>query len=429
LSGGSKWGVWLIELGALLVAATLGFKLIKRSFGVRAAVISLALSLATLILVIEGGNRPAEFALPLQFACLWLVARLDNPRHEQQRIFVLALLCGLIFWTKQNAVGIAIATALYLIVSRIRSSQWRWLARDLFLLTIGFALPSIAVTAYLATRNALPHFWEAAFVYNFVYSADGPSASARNLAVATKYLFLTGLLPLALIGFGSALWAWLSKAPVFRDHRALLSVALIGLPVELVLFNLSGRSYAHYAITLLPLLTVFAGLAVWIIVDHLMKLAVRDMLLVGASLALLLALAIAKHATAGDRLASLRAGAQLSSYIEQSTASTDTVLLWGAETSINFLSQRASPSRFSYQFPLYHQGYTNETLIVEFLDAILAERPRMIIDTGNPATPIFDFPITTPAIQQRIEAIQAAYRMAGDLAGGTLYEPVPAVTP
>ncbi len=408
LSGGSKWGVWLLELAALVLAATLGFKLVKRAFGTQAAVVSLALWLASLIYVIQGGNLTTEYTLPLQFACLWLAAGLDQTRHETRRLFAIGLLCGLIFWTKQNAAGIGIAVALYLIISRSAARQ---------------------LVAYFATRGALPQLWDAAFVYNLIYAVDTPSALLQNLGGATKYLILTGLLPLALIGYGVAVWAWLSKAAFFQEHQALLSVALIGLPIELLLFNLSGRSYLHYTMTLLPLLAVFAGLAVWAIMARLVKIKVRDMILAGACLAFLLVVAGARHHAARDQIARFRAGAQVAAIVEQSTAASDTVLLWGAETRINFFSQRASPSRFAYQFPLYHPAYTDEGLINEFLDAILQERPRMIIDTGNPATPIFDFPITTPAIQQRIEALQATYRATGDLGGGTLYEPVSATTP
>ncbi|HSN78111.1 MAG TPA: glycosyltransferase family 39 protein [Anaerolineae bacterium] len=429
LSGGSKWGVWLIELAALLLATTLGFKLIKRAFGTQAAVVSLALWLASLIYVIQGGNLTTEYTLPLQFACLWLATGLDVTRYATRRIFAIGLLCGLIFWTKQNAAGIGIAVALYLIISRSAARQWGRLGRDLVSLASGFAILSAAVVAYFATRGALTQLWDAAFVYNLIYAVDGPSALLQNLGGTTRYLFVTGLLPLALIGYGVAVWAWLSKAAFFQEHRALLSVALLGLPIEFLLFNLSGRSYPHYAMTLLPFLALFAGLAVWAIMGRLAMIQVRDIALAGASLALLLVVAGARYYAARDQIARSRAGAQVSSIIEQSTAPSDTVLLWGAETSINFFSQRASPSRFSYQFPLYHPAYTSEALITEFLDAILAERPRMIIDTGNPATPIFDFPITTPAIQQRIEAIQAIYRVTGDLGGGTLYEPVSAIAP
>jgi 4-amino-4-deoxy-L-arabinose transferase-like glycosyltransferase len=341
----------------------------------------------------------------------------------------IGLLCGLIFWTKQNAAGIGIAVALYLIISRSAARQWGRLGRDLVSLAAGFALPSAAVVAYFATRGALPQLWDAAFVYNFIYAVDAPSALLQNLGGTTRVLFVTGLLPLALIGYGIAVWAWLSKAASFQEQRALLSVALIGLPIEFLLFNLSGRSYPHYAMTLLPLLALFAGLAVGAITGRLSKIKVRSTFLAGASLALLLAVAVARHSVARDHLAEVRAGAQVSAVIEQTTAPSDTVLLWGAETRINFFAQRTSPSRFSYQFPLYHPAYTNEALITEFLDALLQERPRMIVDTGNPATPIFDFPISTPAIQQRVEALQAIYRVTGDLGGGTLYEPVSATTP
>ncbi|MEI2692214.1 MAG: glycosyltransferase family 39 protein [Anaerolineae bacterium] len=150
LTGGSKWGVWLIELAALLLAAGLGFKLVKRIFGTTAAVVSLSLWLASLTLVIEGGNLTTEYTLPLQFACLWLVARLDEPKHETRQLFAIGLLCGLIFWTKQSLTGIAGAIALYLTISRSYARQWHRLGRDLVMLTAGFAIPTIGIVAYFA---------------------------------------------------------------------------------------------------------------------------------------------------------------------------------------------------------------------------------------------------------------------------------------
>ena len=57
--------------------------------------VSLTLWLASLILVIEGGNRVTEYTLPLQFACLWLAAGLDQTRHETRRLFAIGLLCAM----------------------------------------------------------------------------------------------------------------------------------------------------------------------------------------------------------------------------------------------------------------------------------------------------------------------------------------------
>lgn len=429
LSGGSPWGVWLIELAALVLATGLGFKLVKRAFGTQAAVASLTLWLASLIFVIQGGNLTTEYTLPLQFACLWLVAGLDDSPHKIQGIFAIGLLCALIFWTKQNAAGIGIAIALYLIISRSKRGRWSWLGRELLTLVAGFATLSMGVVAYFAAHHALPQFLSAAFTYNLNYTAGGLGSLLQNLGIPTRYFLVTGLLPLALVGYGIALWMLVSRATLFRKHQALLSVGLIGLPIEWLFFNISGRSYLHYAMALLPWLAVFAGLAVMAIMYVLERIKVPSSVVTVISIVLLAVFAFRGIESRKNQVMHRQASAQVATHIQESTMPTDTILLWGAETSINFFSQRASPSRFSYQYPLYHPAYTDEGLITEFLDAILQERPRMIIDTGNPATPIFDFPIATPAIQQRIETIQAIYRVTGDLSGGTLYEPVSAITP
>jgi 4-amino-4-deoxy-L-arabinose transferase-like glycosyltransferase len=428
LTGGSKWGVWLIELAALLLAAGLGFKLVKRIFGTTAAVVSLSLWLASLTLVIEGGNLTTEYTLPLQFACLWLVARLDEPKHETRQLFAIGLLCGLIFWTKQSLTGIAGAIALYLTISRSYARQWHRLGRDLVMLTAGFAIPTIGIVAYFATHGALTQLWSAAFAYNFVYTSNGLHHLLRYLTIQTRFV-VTGLLPLALIGYAAALWMWLTRAIFFRNHRTLLSVSLIGLPLEMLLFNVSGRAYLHYTMALLPWLAIFAGMGVYVIMHHWPKVKAYEGIIAGTSIVLLAMSLLARSLTSGGQTAYSQATARFSTHLRELTAPTDSLLLWGAETSVNFLAQRASPSRFSYQFPLYTKDYTSEALIVEFLDAILAERPRMIIDTGNLATPIFDFPITTPAIEAKVEAIQTIYRATGSLAGGTLYEPAPATAP
>ncbi len=423
LAGGSDWGVWLLELAALVLAATLGYRLVRRAFGVEAAVVSLALWLASLILVIQGGNRTTEFALPLQFACLWLAADVHAPRHDVRRAAAIGLLCALLFWTKQNAVGVGIAVALYLVIDRTRTGQWGRLGRELAALAAGFAAVSAAVVAYFALQGALPQLWSAAFVYNFAYVAGNLDAFLRNLVDPAKYLVVTGLLPLALIGYGAAVWGWLSRAAFFRDQRALLSVCLIWLPVEFLLFNLSGRAYLHYAMTLLPVLAVFAGLGYWAISQRLRSWRPRTAWIVVAAIGLLALTAAVRYHFSRDAIAYAKAGERVAASIQESTTPADTVLVWGAESSVNFFAQRGSPSRFVYQFPLYHPGYASEALILEFLDAIVQARPAMIIDTGNPATPLFDFPIDTPAIRERVAAIRSLYGSGSPLAGGTLYRP------
>jgi hypothetical protein len=99
------------------------------------------------------------------------------------------------------------------------------------------------------------------------------------------------------------------------------------------------------------------------------------------------------------------------------------VLLWGAESAVNFFAGRKCPSRFVYQYPLYTSGYANEGVILEFLDGIIRERPRLIIDTRNRRTPIYSFPVQSDAIREKVGYLQAHYRPVGETGEGwVVYE-------
>ncbi len=113
---------------------------------------------------------------------------------------------------------------------------------------------------------------------------------------------------------------------------------------------------------------------------------------------------------------------EVSNYIRSNSDSDDFVLLWGAEAGVNFAAQRRSPSRFVYQYPLYMRGYVNEQIIEEFLGDVIRKRPRLIIDTHNPETPFYDFPIQTDTIMSRIEYLKTHYRYKGEINGWTVYE-------
>jgi hypothetical protein len=57
--------------------------------------------------------------------------------------------------------------------------------------------------------------------------------------------------------------------------------------------------------------------------------------------------------------------------------------MWGAETAINFLSDRRSPTRFVYQYPLYRLCYVDGAMVEEFLIDIKNNEPAVIIDTSG----------------------------------------------
>ena len=72
---------------------------------------------------------------------------------------------------------------------------------------------------------------------------------------------------------------------------------------------------------------------------------------------------------------------KLVDYVAERTSNDETVQVWGFDAGINYLANRASPSRFGYTYPLQMGGtnpYEGEYR-AEFLDKIYARPPRYVL--------------------------------------------------
>jgi hypothetical protein len=66
-------------------------------------------------------------------------------------------------------------------------------------------------------------------------------------------------------------------------------------------------------------------------------------------------------------------------FIENNTTEGDFVLIMGAESAINFVTRRPSPTKFVYQYPL--QSLMARPMVREYLRQIMENKPKLIIDT------------------------------------------------
>jgi hypothetical protein len=74
-------------------------------------------------------------------------------------------------------------------------------------------------------------------------------------------------------------------------------------------------------------------------------------------------------------------------FIQLNTNSQDYLLMWGAESGVNFLSKRPAPSRYVYQYPLNLDGFTTYEMVTQFENDLKEKVPIIIIDTLNPKLP------------------------------------------
>lgn len=431
ISGGSRWGVWGIEFISLLLAAFISFVLIKKIFGRLPALFSLCLWLLSFIGIISGGNYATEYTLPMQFACLWLAYESEKRGGYSWRGYLIGLLSGIAFFTKQNAAGIGLAIILFLLISKSKAGEWKKAVADLSLILLGGITTFVVIVSYLASKGAIQQFWEAAFIYNFIYSSS--SLMGRVKSIITGMFYLSTLTLLAFIGWSASLVGLKFKKLALNKKIdptivPFLSIGLIDLPIELIMASISGYSYRHYFIALLPIYTVFAGFTFWMLLSQpsnsqipkkIMRLLpvcigiIFFILLLSASIASVYDINFTSHGIDYN---------EVTSYIRLNTTEDDFVLVWGYDPEINYSTQRRSPSRFVYQIPLYKAGYANQKIIEEFLEDIIQHEPRLIIDTKHPETPLYNFNFTSPGIEKALQFLRSSYKVKEELGPWTVYE-------
>lgn len=425
LGGGSRWGVWFLELVFLFVAAYLGYKLIKHYFGTFPAVFSLLIWLLSLVGILQGGDFTTEFTLPLQFAALWFLVGSGKLRNNV-RFLLIGILGAIAFFTKQTTVGMWVAVVIYLTGQRLFTRQGKQWLNEISWMALGAFGISLLIVGFFAFQNALPQFWSAAFEYNFLYAGRGGAGLAarfNTLLRGLRPLTFTGLIQLGLLGYALALTFILSKKYLPKESVPVLAVVLIDLPIELFLVSITEKTYFHYYMTLLPAFAILTAVAAWGVEKVILHWRFPAWVRTVAALAVLGSFAWSYFDNYLDQTYIYRKNRDdaVIQYVQSNTEPDDKVLLWGAEVSVNFFAKRESPTRFVYQYPLHNARYVTEAIIIEFLDDVIDNRPRYVIQTEY-AEPLFSFNLVSDAITEKTAYLQSRYCEVQQIDAWTVYE-------
>ncbi len=406
IAGGSAWGVWALELLAVGGAVGLAYWLMRRTFGPFGAALASVAWLARAAVLVADGNFTEEYALPLQWLALCAFADAERRGRYGWHGLAIGFTGAAAFLLRQNLVGVWLAIGLYLLFSAIGERRSGRVLRPLWLVFLGALLGVLPALAYLDCHKALPAFWDAAFVYNRAYSWTdlyglGSSAWAGLRGLAGLSLTMLG-------GWLVGLYSMLRYRESLATRVPVVAVSVLALPLEVLLAGVSGRGYWHYYLAWLPAAGVLTALFFWSLETRQLPLwrwrasRSRGSLLgprlyaIAAVFAFMPVILVPRSlaAMAGDSRWQEQRKAFLAAteYVRETTAPQDTVLMWGAESGVNWAAGRRSPTRFVYQYPLYMPGYQRGELVHEFLADIRDQRPALIIDAAsiNLAVPPID---------------------------------------
>ena len=386
LAGGSTWGVWFFDLAAWMLSVVLLFLLLRKEVGRAGLFFALASFVLNLPVIFGAGNMTEEFALPCQLAGLYFFTRLEREGRHPWPAFWLGVTFALSFLLKQTTIGVWIALAGYLFLSRILVHKPIKVYVILWA-SAGAALVAGAVLAYFAAHQALYYLWDVAFRFNYYYTrASIASHIAAVYILLSRWSLLSSMFPVSLL-------AWLAGLVYLRrvgwgKMPLLLLVSMLDFPIECLMLGVSVSTYTHYLVSMLPAVAILNGYLVHFLLQALKtRLRFPPAALVYP---LLLFLAVFQGVKTVASLYATDLPKQVSSaleYINKHSSQADYVLVWGFHANINFLSGRLAPTCFIHQIPLYTVGYATPQIFDELLSDLQKKPPKLIIDSRTNSMP------------------------------------------
>jgi hypothetical protein len=362
-----------IHLGLLLVnAATvwLMFLLGRRIFGPLAGAAA-ALSYATLSTseaVIGFAAHATNYVVLAAVGALMLCLRAEETKRGLDYFFA-GVLAALAFLCKQPGLFFGLFCGVYLALRAYQQNRTNLprAARGLLTYAAGFSLPLLCTCFVLFFANSLGRMWFWSFSYAAKYGSSQTLAEGwHGLGDAVPELLRPSwpLWLMAAFGIGVLLWdSRVQRQRVFLFGLLLFSWAAV----------CSGLYFRlHYFVMLLPVVSLFVGLAVSSSAHWLFERSRSLTFTAMPVLALALAFVYSTYSqrdflfmlTPDEACQKIYVGnpfpeaIAVSNYLRQQTPEQSTIAVIGSEPEIYFYSHRHSATGYIYMYPLMeHHDY------------------------------------------------------------------------
>ncbi len=398
---GSRWGVWGMEFIFLALTAAGMHQTARGQWGKAAGIAAVvywayALGQVGHYKYFNDSNYTEAYSLLFNVAAVYFWAWSARSKQARWGWFAMGLSTGFSLLLRPNNIGIQVSIVLAEFVAAAAKREVRDFIKKASFLALGLSSTLAVFAVWFLWHGALSDFVDAVFTYNAYYAQKNQT---RGFAVSYSAMMAGSFNKLGwfpFIGYGVLLFLWVQRQarqkkldPRFENIFILM--LLIGLPLETILSSISGRVFFHYIMIWTPYLGLLAGVLVKEALTKIPSPAMEKYapaVLLAMTLATLSAVnlpVLAGYAQLGKYFLArdnqpLEAQSAIVQYIGDVTEPGDRVLVWGNTVWINFLADRVSPTRYSYQFPLFMPGYATESRVLGFLAALQAAPPVLIVE-------------------------------------------------
>jgi hypothetical protein len=415
LGGPNPFSNWLFQAIWLTIAIQAYFLILRKIWGLGLATLAAFMLIFWVLYpdIFEGGNFTETYAiLPvvLSIGAFWAYLR----SGKNLWVAVLGLLTAAGFLLKPTYISVSLAAGAVISYLELRKRKYKELIGKLLLLAAFSLLPLALVSFYWIMQHDFYELWFAVFKHNIGYLESGFSfrslyGTARMLLINQPMASLTALV---IMSYGIFLYRHfrellplrktnqeptngsnngeMDKSQALTWWQAGLGLAII---LDIVFLAASGKNFGHYLQVLMPTMIASTLYLFDKLISSLrQKTEDRSMLVIACSGVLIICLAgmleIAVKET--PSMAELKTFWQspdltqyqpneLEQYIIDHSRPTDSVLIWGGHPSMNFLTNRRSPTRYIFLQHLFTPIPSDENGFSEFLGELKSDPPALIV--------------------------------------------------
>lgn len=370
-------GIWVIEIIVLSVTFYFLYKISRLKCSIIASLIVSFTALSLLFEYYQGGNLTEEYAMPcIAISIFIFLDYLLNNKVSKIRLVVSGLCCGIVLLLRPNMISIWVVYCFLIsLILVYKRAIKEWIGFIIYFL-IGMAIIVIPIVIWLGINEDLYYCFHDYILFNIKYSSAEGGIALLSSKWSSFFIF-----------FNTTVYIVAFACIVFHIKEAkLINISYaIYLIMTIVFMVMSGMSYGHYGMILIPAV-IYPLSLVFSDIEKIKEDNQRKVLILLVSLYSLSMIitpnwintiegVVATYEAKDDNHCSDSTN-NIVNLIVNKTEEEDKISVYGNWNIIYVLSNRVHATRYSYQFPI---GQVMPEIMDEYMKDLQEELPKILV--------------------------------------------------
>lgn len=377
-------GTWIIELISLYVTFIFIYKIARLYLSKTKSIFTLLFTTTILFIFFDEGNLVEEYALPFLTASLYIFLEYFKTKKISNAKLVVCGACfSAVCLLRINMISLWVTFCILILVQCIINKQFKELLRFIIFFLIGFLIVFLPITIWLTFNGAFKLFIEDYIIFNLSYTSVATIGEKYSAFVYySNYSVI-----LATIIYNIFI--------VIKDKndRMFNAFHLVYILLTLITVSMSGRTYAHYGMILLPCI-IYPFVHFIFKIDKIDEPSIFKTFIM---IYVLVTIICPPWLNTTRNIGSLYDNRKTSTiepvinevvtYIKDNSEVTDKISVYGNWDIIYILTKRMPASKYTYTYPI---GDVKPEILDEYFEDIKSNKPKFIVSRLTSIDSVFN---------------------------------------